>query len=77
MSTNEAKREVSTVAIPLLADPPMIIEAPFPLTEREWEYMMNVLRTMRPGLVQFDGIMGFDDLTELGKSVVAAEVPGE
>ena len=52
-STKEPRR-TRVVWLPVAAQEWVGLQGPFPLTEKEWNLMVNVLQVMKPGLVQDD-----------------------
>ena len=52
-STKEPRR-TQVVWLPVAAQEWVGLQGSFPLTEEEWNLMMNVLQVMKPGLVQDD-----------------------
>ena len=52
-STKEPRR-TRVVWLPVSAQAWVGLQASFPLTEEEWDLMMNMLQVMKPGLVQDD-----------------------
>ena len=47
-----APRRKRVVWLPVAAQEWVGLQASFPLTEEEWNLMMNMLQVMKPGLVQ-------------------------
>lgn len=47
-----APRRPRTIRLPLLPGTEALLQAPFPLTEEEWQRLMLLLQAMRVGLVE-------------------------